>query len=193
MEIPDYPRHLSETNGRTPGENSRKIKNAALRIFCSIAGLCVFVYLFNGFRIYTVEGPSMEPALEEGAGVLVYRWAYGIPRFRKSGYYLTWKSPARNDIITFYNPAENVLSVKRCAGTAGDSLRLVRDVFYINDSPLPPGKIPPAAALQNGRIPEGYIFMLGDNPRESLDSRYFGPVSLDYVVGKVLRRNITNE
>lgn len=161
-------------------------KTVPVKLFYTITGFLILVYLFLGFRIYTVEGLSMSPALSPGSRVIVHRWSYGIPRFFRSGYYATWKKPERNDIITFYNPVEKTLSIKRCAGIPGDSLRLAHDVFFLNGQPLPPGRLPPAAPLENGLIPDSYLFFLGDNRPESLDSRFFGPVSMDYVVGKVV-------
>ena len=151
-----------------------------------ISSLILLLYLFLGFRLYSVEGNSMKPMLNPGDRVLVSRWSYGFPRILHTGFFLPWKKAAINDIIVFHSPVEQSLSIKRCIGRDGDLLTLEHDIYYLNGVPLSPGRIPPAASLHDGIIAPDWIFLAGDNRPESIDSRFFGPVSMEYVLGKVV-------
>jgi len=163
-----------------------KRKSYLKRNLYIIALLLLFLYLFLGFRLYFVQGESMAPVFHTGDRLLVSRWSYGFPRIFHTGYYFQWKKPSIDDIMVFHSPLENSLSVKRCAGREGDTLMLIHDTFYLNGQPLPPGKLPPAAPFRDGVIAPDWVFFLGDNTGDSVDSRYYGPLSMEYVLGRVL-------
>ncbi|MDR1894393.1 MAG: signal peptidase I [Spirochaetales bacterium] len=165
-------------------QEGQTLKRAAL--LAALSGIIISLYLFWGFRVYTVQGESMAPLLGSGSRILVNRWAYGVPRFFRAGYLAVWKMPGRNDIMTFYSPLDGALSVKRCAARGKDHLELRHDTFYVNGEALPRGAFPPAAPLSPGILERRQVFLVGDNASASLDSRYFGPVSLDRVVGRVI-------
>ena len=148
----------------------------------------VFLYIIFDFRLMRIEGESMYPVLLEDEFIIISRGSYGIPRLFKPGYKFQWNKPDKKDIIVFYNPMDNTLSVKRCVGVPGDHLELKQTVFYINGIPLPPSALPPAAGFRNGVIPDNWYFLIGDNYGQSVDSRYFGLVPVDLIFGKALYR-----
>ena len=145
-----------------------------------------------------VDGRSMQDTLEDGNIMLVNRLAYAF------------SAPKRGDIVICYYPdqyyVENDLKyatrVKRVIAVAGDTIELKDGGVYVNgallDEPYLDGKITPegslsryeedAVALLDGNVvPEGTVFVMGDNRPVSRDSRNekVGAIPLYRVVGKV--------
>lgn len=111
-----------------------------------------------------VDGRSMEPFVSRGSLVLVLRCAYGLRSPGPGGtYWLRWGTPVPGETVLAYPPASGRRVVKRVA------------------SELAPGG--PAAPGTRGRP----VYLLGDNPPESRDSRDYGPVGMDDIAGKVIR------
>lgn len=142
--------------------------------------LVLSVILFIGINAVTarirVDGSSMEPSLHDGEYVIVNKWAY------KFG------SPQRGDVVVFHFPRDTKQEyIKRIVGLPGDMVSISdRKVFvngklleevYINDEPTYQG---------NWAVPDHQLFVLGDNRNNSSDSHVWGPVSLDYVIGKAM-------
>lgn len=122
-----------------------------------------------------VESISMQPTLYENDFVLVNKVAY------------KWGKPARGDVIVFRyprNPSSEPY-IKRVIGLPGEQIRVSDGMVYVNDTPLhePYIKAPPAytGAWQ---VPEGELFVLGDNRNNSSDSHAWGMVPISYVIGK---------
>ena len=153
------------------------------REFIEILILLVFLasltYLLFGFvfRISNVYGESMYPTLHHGAALLL----------RGAGY-----TPKRGDIVVFRSDNYGEALVKRVVALGGESVFVDAasgDVYingqfleedYIEKEPLNKG---------TGRVvnvPEGYIFVLGDNRNFSSDSRTFGPVPVEDITGGVI-------
>lgn len=141
----------------------------------------VFVALFFSlaFRIVTVSGDSMRNTLQNGDRLLL------------SGMFYT---PNYGDIVVVRRTGDTPL-IKRVIGLEGDRIRIDEEsgVVYCNDQPLTEpyilGDATPAYGLKEEiTVPEGTLFVMGDNRSESLDSRMLGPVSEDDLVGKVFFR-----
>lgn len=139
------------------------------------------------FASYIVDGKSMEPTLFDGNLLMVNKIIYD------------WKDVNHSDVIVFH-ANENEDYVKRVIGLPGDTIEYKNDTLFVNgqkvDEPyLDPFRTSDEAPLTNDftlkeitgleKVPEGQIFVLGDNRRESLDSRYFGFVPIKTIVGKV--------
>jgi signal peptidase I len=113
-----------------------------------------------------IRGRSMIPLLRPDQLVVVNRLAYGlrIPGIR--GYLIRWADPSAGDVVLFISPSDGRRSVKWCVAGPGQ--------------PSPPS-VPGRPA-----VPQDHVFVLGLNRGESLDSRHFGPIPVDQIVGKVL-------
>jgi signal peptidase I len=120
------------------------------------AGLSFFFY---NFQFVIVSGNSMVPALEPQQRILVCKalWAVG--------------QPAKGDIVVI--DTEDGFIVKRVAYLAGDEVPADERPF---EWPLEPNLV----------VPVGTVYVMGDNRPESEDSRLFGPVKLDRIVGKAV-------
>lgn len=123
-----------------------------------------------------VDGSSMMPTLKNGEFVLVNRVAY---RF---------EPPQRGDIVVFHYPPDPQQDlIKRVIGLPGDEIEIQGGVVLVNGQPLiePYISEPP---LYAGRwvVPEGHLFVLGDNRNDSSDSHSWGMVPFENLVGKAV-------
>lgn len=134
-----------------------------------------------------VDGRSMLDTLVDGEVMLVDRTAY------------TFKTPARGDIVLCYYPDEYYESqelsyasrVKRVIAVAGDTIETLDGEVYVNGEKITEPYLTPERIggqyIRRQTIPEGCVYVLGDNRSVSRDSRYdtVGPIPLYRVVGKV--------
>ena len=127
-----------------------------------------------------VEGVSMLPTLESKDYLLVSRQAYNLGE------------PERGDIVVFPHDegTDEKLYIKRVIGLPGDHLVIEDGRVYVNDKVMKEDYI--AENYTSGdidyKIPEGRIFVMGDNRGNSSDSRYFGTVKIDQVLGEAFLR-----
>ena len=128
---------------------------------------------------YRVEGDSMSPALADQESVLAVR-----PRF-------SWNQPRRADIVVLRHPERSDRTfIKRIVGLPNEDLRVDSGLVYVAgvllEEPYIVGRIP-GRADRDGEWwtgPDEY-FVLGDNRRDSQDSRAFGPVDRGLILGRV--------
>ena len=128
-------------------------------------------------RVVRVESGSMAPTLEAGDLVLVARGSGDL---------------RRGDVVVIRSPDTGTPLVKRAVALGGDTVRLDDGVLVVDDVAVcEPGIDPdridgvfsPAVT-----VPDGTVFVLGDDRRDSVDSRDFGPVDVDDVLGHVIAR-----
>ena len=142
--------------------------------------LALSVALFLGINAVTarvlVDGFSMRPTLDNGQYVLVNKIA-----FRSS-------LPEYGDIVVFHFPVDpNQDFIKRVMGLPGDEISVSDGKMIINGYSLSEPYIA-ASPAYTGKwtVPEGQIFVLGDNRNNSSDSHSWGPVPMENVVGKAI-------
>ena len=123
-----------------------------------------------------VENISMQPTLHEGQFILVNKLAYRLGDYH------------RGDVVVFHyphNPQEDY--IKRIIGLPGDNIRIENGKVYINDQQLEePYIASPPAYTNHWQVPEGQLFVLGDNRNQSSDSHSWGFVPFNLVVGRAL-------
>ncbi|MHB1340244.1 MAG: signal peptidase I [Coriobacteriia bacterium] len=127
----------------------------------------------------TVDGSSMYPTLHNADRALV-----------KRGY----TSPRRGDVVSAEvgSGARKDAVIKRIVAIPGDAIEIVGDAAFVNGEPEGTGYdvvIDPANAEYRTLpfvVPEGHVFLLGDNRPVSDDSRFFGVVPLDQIQGRVV-------
>jgi signal peptidase I len=167
-----------------PMNSTLKIKETVIEwsklITISVGIALIIRTLF--FAPYDVEGASMMPTLENEERLIVTKLDYFL------------HSPKRGDIVVFHATDDDDY-VKRVIGVAGDTVKMDNDQLYINDEAVEEPYLTNFKQQINDRgnltndfgpitVPEGEIFVMGDNRRVSWDSRQIGTISLDKVVGR---------
>lgn len=184
---------------------SRPKREGASSIFSTLAILLVapIVALFLTafvFQSYQVDGQSMETTLQHNDRLLVWKVPKTWSRITGNPYI-----PKRGDVVIFVDrelgsfgqPGKQL--IKRVIALPGERV-VVKDghvTVYNNEHPagFEPDKTLPYGEVIKGTtnsvdqtVPEGQIFVLGDNRDNSLDSRVFGPVDANDIVGKLFVR-----
>lgn len=153
-----------------------------------IAGILLglFLKLFI-FDILTISGISMLPILKSGQKVFINKAAYGLLIPFTSKHIISWGQPSKGKIVTFYH--DNKIVIKRCVLTQGDSLEFLQNSGYyikINSKNIPLTELQYLKLSKYSQVPEGFIFVLGDNFSDSIDSRDYGFVSVKSITGNAL-------
>jgi signal peptidase I len=132
-----------------------------------------------------IPSESMERTLLVGDFLLFNKQIYA-PADRLSRWLLPYRGPARGDIIVFRHPYPPML-IKRVVGLPGDRLRIV-GAIYAGPQIDPEWWRQMRSLTQDGEltVPLDQYFVLGDNRNHSWDSRYWGFVPRDAVVGRPL-------
>lgn len=172
-----------------------------------------FLYLFSAFVIASilhtqvfamtvVNQSSMENTLIEGQKLVMERISYQV------------HEPMRGDIIVFLQEEDtdgflekvkiffNDISlklkgeiredrlIKRVIAVGGDELTIKGGFVYVNGEKMQEQYIKTLTPDEviSEVVPEGFVYVMGDNRAVSLDSRYFGPIKTDHIEGKVVFR-----
>jgi len=156
--------------------------------------LAVALLLAVGVRVYVAQmfyipSGSMLPTLQIGDRIVVDKLSYRL------------HGVGRGDVVVFRRPpleqADYSDLVKRVIGLPGDTVASVDGKVYINGQPLAepwlpdlpvtsPSPLPDGFSLAHPfTVPAGEYFVMGDNRTDSEDSRYFGPIAKDLIVGKM--------
>jgi signal peptidase I len=123
-----------------------------------------------------VDGASMEPTLQSGEFVIVNKLAY------------LFGEPTTGDVIVFHFPRDpDQEYIKRIIGLPGDRVEIKNGEVYVNDRVLDEDYIAASPVYEDIlEVPGDSLIVLGDNRNNSSDSHNWGPVPLDYVIGKAM-------
>lgn len=168
--------------------------------------LLLALVIFAGVRLvvlnFRVDGSSMAPNLHNREMLLVNRNAYrsfdlneildAIPGVDQSGSHRIYPfdPPERGDIVVFNPPVSaNKPYIKRIVGLPGETVEIKEGYVYVNsqrlDEPYISGAITEClGSCKPETVPEGSVFVLGDNRQNSSDSRSFGSITVESIVGK---------
>lgn len=189
-----------------PRDNKRRNKESWRSVASTVAVLLIaplfalFLITFV-FQSYLVDGPSMETTLQDKDRLIVWK----VPR--------TWAKitgnafiPERGDVVVFtepelenYGQKSNKQLIKRVIALPGERVVIKDGTLTVFNSENPQGFRPDdnpeygsviktTPGEMDVTIPENHIFVAGDNRSNSLDSRAFGPISADHIVGKLTAR-----
>jgi signal peptidase I len=172
-----------------------------IREIIETVALALFLVLViqAGVQNYRVEGPSMEPLLINGDRVVVSRMVYTeinahhVSRFipgvsaDEGDFWRPLGEPSRGDIAVFKFPRDETQNfVKRVIAVPGDLIRLERGTVLLNgipqDEPYVLNKSRETTIERE--IPKGEYYVLGDNRARSDDSRSWGNVPKDNLIGR---------
>ncbi len=141
--------------------------------------LLMFLIIRLAVQNFNVDGHSMEPNLHDQELILVDKWTY------------LFHAPARGDVVVFVAPPNPSLDyVKRVIGLPGDVITIKNTMVYVNGKilsepyVLPSNQGNPFGSFTNRIIPPNTYFVLGDNRNGSSDSRDWGCVPRQNVIGR---------
>lgn len=176
----------NHTNLEIPGgveEQEGGTGPSKLRTFLieTIETIILAVVLFVVINALTarirVDGPSMEPSFYHNDHVIVNRWAYKLGDIQ------------RGDVVVFLFPLNQEEDfIKRVVGLPGDKIEIFNGVVYVNDYAIEEPYImaSPARDFSGRFVPEGMVFVMGDNRNNSSDSREWGFLPIDDIIGKAI-------
>ena len=149
----------------------------------TIALVAVFSFAFRGFvaEARFIPSESMEPTLHIGDKLYVEKITYKIGDIQ------------RGDIVVFKAPEASHHDedmIKRVIALPGETVEIKSGTVYVNDQPLdePYEAEKPTNDFAKITVPADHLFMMGDNRNNSLDSRYWGALPIENVIGKAFVR-----
>ena len=156
---------------------AEEIKDWVVSIVVAVA-LAMFIRTFI-VELYVVDGPSMRPTLESEERLVVNKFIY---RFRP---------PEKGVVLVFQYPRDPSRDfIKRVIATPGDTVEIREGRVLVNDQILTEDYIleKTRSEYPKSTVPEGRIFVMGDNRNNSEDSRFadVGFVPYDLIKGKAL-------
>ncbi len=151
------------------------------------------------FQAFKIPSGSMLPTLQVGDQIVVSKFCYGIklPFVMKT--LVPIGKPARSDIVVFASPKDPDKDyVKRVIGLPGDVIEIRNKRLYLNgavfsdpngfhiDPLMIPGAIQPRDNFGPVKVPSGMVFVMGDNRDYSIDSRFWGCIEVEALMGKAV-------
>lgn len=142
-----------------------------------VVALLVQAFLFQAFYI---PSESMSPTLEKGDRVLVNKLSYDLHDVH------------RGDVVVFERPPNQPESttkdlIKRVIGLPGEVIEARSGSVYVDGKRIDEGYLPEGTTtvdLPRQRVPDEHVFVMGDNRGSSFDSRRFGAIDEDLIVGR---------
>ena len=155
----------------------RRVKGALREILeTAILALVIFLAVRTFVMNYRVIGHSMQPTIEEGQYLLIDKLFYDMGE------------PQRGDVVVLHPPdMPGQIYIKRVVGIPGDTVEIRDGQLFINEQAVlePWDTRPyPASNWGPGRVGEDEVMVLGDNRPGSRDSRYFGMLPQEKVIGR---------
>lgn len=179
------PRRSSVDEEPPPSSDAHSVRNlvewVAIVVGALVVALVVKTFLIQAFFIPSL---SMYPTLDKGDRVLVNKLSYKLHDVH------------RGDLVVFERPPGQPASdikdlIKRVVGLPGDEIEARNGVVYIDGKKLDEPYLVDGVTTENlprQTVPDGDVFVMGDNRGDSADSRVFGPIDEDSIVGRAFIR-----
>ena len=176
------------------GSAKSKIREYAEAIILALI-LALFIRTFV-VQAFKIPSPSMVPTLLVGDHILVNKFLFGFRVPFADGKIIAIREPERGDVIVFRYPRDRKLDfIKRAVAVGGETVEVREKQVFINGEAV---EFEQAVFLDEGSlltgrdtfgpvtVPEGKVFVMGDNRDNSNDSRFWGFVDLKDVKGKAM-------
>ena len=147
-------------------------------------------------QAFDIPSGSMEPTLLPGDYILVNKFIYGIRIPYTNIKIFSYNKPKLGDVIVFIYPKDPSRDfIKRVIGMPGETVQIIGGKIYVNNAQVhdpwgyfdkkePPGFIEEVENFGPVVVPEDSFFVMGDNRNNSEDSRFWGFLPFDNVLGK---------
>lgn len=162
--------------------NTKKFLLSIWEVVEAMAVALASIFIIYSFiaQPFLVQGASMEPNFSTGNYLIVDEITY---RFRE---------PARGEVIVFHNPNDkSEFYIKRIIGLPGEKIEIRNGIVTINEELFEEEYLPEGAIVDGDvsfDLKEDEYFVMGDNRSRSFDSRRWGPLKRDEIVGAVRLR-----
>ncbi len=178
------------------GQKSKTREYVESLLIAAAIALLVRGFVVQAFRI---PSGSMEPTLLVGDHLLVNRLSYEMKLPFTDIVLVDLGRPERGDIVVFSYPEDRTKDfIKRVIGIGGDTIQIRNKVAYVNgqriedshaffhDKAVIPGILSPRDNFGPVTVPRDSYFVMGDNRDRSYDSRFWGFVKKDDLIGRAL-------
>jgi len=162
-------------------------------IIAFLLAMVIRAFVVQAFKIPT---GSMRMTLQEGDLILVNKFVYGAKVPFSNSYLPALRGPKRGDVVVFVYPEDKKKDfIKRLVGLPGETIEIKDGSIYVNDKPAEESIFKQiyyynrgdfAAEGQKITVPKDSYFVLGDNSASSKDSRYWGFVPKDNLLGQAM-------
>ena len=173
MAVGDGPVALADAQGDEDDPSLKSLLRETLETV--VLAILIFLVIRSLVQNYRIEGQSMEPNFQHGQYLLVNKLAYRLGEYR------------RGDVIVFHypnNPSQDY--IKRVIGLPGDTVEFQDGVLIVNGLSVeePYEQVPIARNIEAQTVAPGFLYVLGDNRPASSDTRTWGQLSQEFVIGK---------
>ncbi|QFI14398.1 signal peptidase I [Borrelia sp. CA_690] len=159
-------------------------KYELLSILTASLFLIILIKLFLSF--YMVKGTSMTPIIFDKNWIVSHKFAYGLRLKTHQKYLLLWKAPRKNEMVLIKDPITKKIAIKKIFAIPGEEFKqieknkiCIHDLnFIIDENILKKNNIK--------KIPEKHYLVIGENKQTSLDSRDYGFINIDNILGKII-------
>ncbi len=170
------PADVHDDDRETPGLARNIVEWLAILVGALVVALLVTRFLVQAFFIPSL---SMFPTLDKDDRVLVNKLSYDLHEVN------------RGDVIVFERLADQGSDIKdlikRVIAVGGDEIEARDGTVFLNGTALDEPYVAPGAETTNldrQTVPAGHVFVLGDNRGDSRDSRFFGPLPEELIIGR---------
>lgn len=169
--------HQSSLPSRSRRQRKRDREKSSYKDWIlALAVSLVLAFVIRGFVFepFHVSGPSMQQTLSSGDQVMVNKIIY---KFR---------DPQPGEVIVFHNKDNREL-IKRIIGLPGETVEAKDNRLFVNGKEIKEPYLTSSTKTIDFapvKVPNGKVFVLGDNRSNSTDSRSLGPISISEIIGK---------